>query len=464
MYAQRILRYGPAYAPTPHPKGTLRNCILDLERLLQGMSDIQKEYYRWLASCKLKKGRDSVQIIRFRDDLSRTAKWICNNNLTLIRADKTKALVIMRRETYEKGLREYIDVTRCVEAENNAIDKIQSKVKQFSNTKLASRLGIRNIITDAPDTPKLFAFAKTHKQGQKLRPVVDKARAPTRKLEASLHNIIAPHLEGYRYTISNPTELVELLKVTEHPTYITVMDFRTLYPSIEIPPCFCRVRDLLFKILRNEEFHQQVLELSHLICYSSIFQFGGVTHMQGKGVPMGSSVSGDMCELVIRQLENATLPNFHQNIIIYKRYVDDIIILWRGCPNNSQLLDQMNNNPYGLTVEVEQHSDSSVHFLNVNIDFSRPIIQTSVYRKPSDHPTYITADSCDPVQYKMAAFRALVKRAYSHSSTQEALEHELQFLCKVAKHHGYHNIVQKMSQKFGGMVELPLLKGVIRNR
>ncbi|XP_023234872.1 uncharacterized protein LOC111634349 [Centruroides sculpturatus] len=158
---------------------------------------------------------------------------------------------------------------------------------------------------------------------------------------------------------------------------------------------------------------------------------------------MGSSVSGDLCELVIRELERKILPNFLQNIIIYKRYVDDIIVLWRDSPNITQFVDQMNDNPYGLTLEVEQHSKSSVHFLDLNIDFGGLIIHTFVYRKPSDNPTYILADSCDLVQYKMAAFRALVKRAHSHSSTQEVLEQEIQYLYEVAKQHGYHNIIQK---------------------
>ncbi|XP_023231504.1 uncharacterized protein LOC111631492 [Centruroides sculpturatus] len=286
-------------------------------------------------------------------------------------------------------------------------------------------------VMDAPDTSKLFAFAKTHKQGQKLRPVVDKAKSPTCKLEEALHHIISPQLQGHRYTISGSNELIEILKRTEQPAYISIMDFRSLYPSIELSPCFCAIRDFLSQYVNDERLHQQILELAHLVCYNSVFQFNGITYNQGRGVPMGSAVSGDLCELVIQQLEEKIIPNFFNSIILYKRYVNDIIILWRNDHDINRFVDQVNNNPYGLTIELEQHSDSTVHFLDVSIARGSSI-STSIYRKESDFPTYIPADSCDPIGYKLSAFRALVKRAHTHCSTQRALDKEMRYLQKVA--------------------------------
>ncbi|XP_023224600.1 telomerase reverse transcriptase-like [Centruroides sculpturatus] len=299
----------------------------------------------------------------------------------------------MKRETYERGLSEYLEATRCNEVENNMIDKLQSRVKRFASTKLATRLNMKNIIMDAPNAPKLFAFAKTHKEGQQLCPVVDKVKAPTRKLEEEVHNILTPHVEGYQFSITNTVDLIEQFRVITSPSCITVLDFRSLYPSIEIPPCFCALRDFLFKKVDTNELHHQVLELADLICYNSVFQFRGVMYSQTRGVPMGSSVSGDLCELVIRQLENRTLPNFLQDIILYKRYVDDIIILWRTTPNLTRFLEEMNENPYGLSLEIEQHSNSRIHFRNLDISFEDSIIRTSVYRKLSNLSAYIPFNS-----------------------------------------------------------------------
>ncbi|XP_067131888.1 uncharacterized protein [Centruroides vittatus] len=353
----------------------------------------------------------------------------------------------MKRETYEKGLKEYIDATQCNQVGSNWVEKLHSRVKRLSCSKLAKKLELKNITMDTPDVPKLFAFAKTHKEGQQFRPVVDKTKAPTRKLEKAIHNIIVPHMSGYQFTISNPEELIIQLKQITSPAYITVLDFKSLYPSIKIPPCFCALRDFLFTKVNDTALHQNVLELAHLMCYGSVFQFKNVTYTQSRGVPMGSPLSGDLCELVVRQLESKTLPGFTNDILLYRRYIDDVIIVWKTTPNLAQFVEKMNDNTYGLSIEVEQHSDTNVHFLDVDIRIDSHNIHTSVYRKQCASPTYIPSDSCDPIQYKIAAFRSLVRRAYTHSSTQQALKKELKHIEKIADIHGYRNIIPRMAER-----------------
>ncbi|XP_067129598.1 uncharacterized protein [Centruroides vittatus] len=104
----------------------------------------------------------------------------------------------------------------------------------------------------------------------------------------------------------------------------------------------------------------------------------------------------------------------------------------------------MNDNPYGLQLEMEQHSPEIIHFLDIEIRIEKRIVQTGVYRKPTTIPSYIPFNFCDPYSYKIAAFRALVERAYTHSSTNKALQQELAFINKIAREHGYNNIVEKL--------------------
>ncbi|XP_023214348.1 uncharacterized protein LOC111617263 [Centruroides sculpturatus] len=157
---------------------------------------------------------------------------------------------------------------------------------------------------------------------------------------------------------------------------------------------------------------------------------------------MGSPLSGNLCEMVIRALETKTLPLFLSNIIMYGRYIDDVIILWKTPPDLRQFKTAMNNNPYGLYMELEQHSEEKIHFLDIEI--KERTIQTEVYRKPTTIPSYIPINSCDPYSYKIAAFRTLVERAYSHSSTTYAVQQELAYIRDVAKDHGYGNIINKL--------------------
>ncbi|XP_023220470.1 uncharacterized protein LOC111622342 [Centruroides sculpturatus] len=162
---------------------------------------------------------------------------------------------------------------------------------------------------------------------------------------------------------------------------------------------------------------------------------------------MGSLIAGDLCELVIRLLEQKVLPDLLHNIITYKRYVDDIIILWKSKPDIMAVIAAFNNNSYGLTVGLEQESNKQIHFLDVNIIVKERSINTEVYRKPQADQLYIPAHSCDPWQYKIAAFNNLVNRAYTHSSTLRALDTEINTINIMAKRHGYNSSIAMRIKK-----------------
>ncbi|XP_067130494.1 uncharacterized protein [Centruroides vittatus] len=230
-----------------------------------------------------------------------------------------------------------------------------------------------------------------------------------------------------------------MLKDREH---MTVMDFKALYPSIKLPPCFCALRDFLFNnIVNSFKYKRQILELADLICHSSFFEFQGKTYMQGRGVPMGSPISAMLCELVLRNLECNILPSFQEDIVFYTRYVDDIFIIWHNDRNTRRFLDAINSNPYGLTLELDQESDFRVNFLDLTITCKDGEIQTDIFRKPVYQPSIIPRNSVDPEQFKLAALRAWIQRAYTHCSSICDTYKELEYVRSVATQFGYQRRV-----------------------
>ncbi|XP_067130121.1 uncharacterized protein [Centruroides vittatus] len=163
---------------------------------------------------------------------------------------------------------------------------------------------------------------------------------------------------------------------------------------------------------------------------------------------MGSPISGDLCELVIRQLERDVVPVFTPDIILYRRYVDDVIIIWKGEPKVDDFLHIVNNNLFGLTLKLDQISDTRVHFLDVSIQLDINNIETRVYYKPGYLPMYIPARSEDPYPYKIAAFRALVNRAFTHNTKREDTIAELKHIEDIATSHGYKSsLIRNLARK-----------------
>ncbi|XP_067130363.1 uncharacterized protein [Centruroides vittatus] len=255
-------------------------------------------------------------------------------------------------------------------------------------------------------------------------------------IEKKLVNFFRVRDQQHPFSISNSLQLVERLRdisFTDNE-YMTVLDYKSLYPLIKLPSCFCALRDFLFTNTENApRYHAHILELAHLICYTSFFEFEGNVFLQGRGVLMGSPTSAILCKLVLRQLENTVLCNIQQHIILYARYVEDIFILWKREPNLQHFLDTINDNPYSLLLQVDQRSDTNVNFLDISIKCKQGEICTDIYRKPHFQPIVIPHQSINPRHIKLASFRAWIKCAYTHCTSIYDTTKELDYILKIAE-------------------------------
>ncbi|XP_067139860.1 uncharacterized protein [Centruroides vittatus] len=144
--------------------------------------------------------------------------------------------------------------------------------------------------------------------------------------------------------------------------------------------------------------------------------------------------------MVLRTLEENIIPKYAQHILIYARYVDDVLVIWKNKPNIDGFVKDINSNNFGLEIELEQMNDRNVHFLDIDIQIdARDGVVTKVYRKPTYTPWFIPWNSHDPVSYKLAAYRALVTRAYTHCSKLEDRNEELKYINMLAKSFGVNS-------------------------
>ncbi|XP_023235281.1 uncharacterized protein LOC111634677 [Centruroides sculpturatus] len=400
-----------------------------------------QDYCRWKTRLYAEKERYSNKTaLLFQRHIKETKEWLQKNDIVLIKADKSKGVVLIKRSSYRQKLHDYIDSTECLPAPSNYLESLQQRVRKFTLTPLANYLGMRSATLQAPRTPRIFAFGKTHKPGSQLRPVVEKCNAPTFRIEKQLVKFIQGKMQVSPFSIKNSVDLIRKLEnvALMNEEWMTVLDYKALYPSIKLPPCFCALRDFLFaNVINATKYHKQILELADLICHTSFFEFENNTYLQGRGVPMGSPMSSVLCELVLRNLENSIIPSLQQDILIYARYVDDVFILWKDNRNIKHFVDRINSNPYGLTLELEQQGSSSVNFLDLTITCMKGEIRTNIYRKPTSIPIIIPKNSVDPEHIKMAVFRSWIRRAHTHCTNVCDTVKEIQYIRRTAMQHGY---------------------------
>ncbi|XP_023210360.1 uncharacterized protein LOC111613243 [Centruroides sculpturatus] len=228
------LKFGPLYAPSSTP--TPENIIPDTEQAIRGLNNTTQDYFRWKTRfliSKERKRRSNKNNNHFISVINKARIWLLKNIIVFMKADKTKEIVLAKRSSYNKKLQEYITGTECSLAPGNYKDSLQRRVIKFTSTPLVRLLHMQNATISAPKNPRIFGFAKTHKPGYNIRPVIEKCSSPTFLIEKQLVNFIRSKENVHPYTITNALQLIEKLKDIDlkDNEYMTVMDFDSLYCS-----------------------------------------------------------------------------------------------------------------------------------------------------------------------------------------------------------------------------------------
>ncbi|XP_023217921.1 uncharacterized protein LOC111620258 [Centruroides sculpturatus] len=433
---KQVLEKGPNYAPDN--TRNWRGVVAEVERGIVGMCEVDKDYYRWKTAFKTEKHsmRQGKEL-----SINQAKKWLNRNDIVVTRADKSKHLVLMKKQRYIEALDDYIKKTECEEVDRGIVERVDRKLRRLEKSPIASLFPfLKGAHITCPSVPRLFGFAKTHKNSKEIRPVVEKCKGPTYILEKRMHRHLTQLIENYQFVTKDPFSLVkDLQDLSLMDNEIgTVMDFESMFPSINLTSCFQELVNLLCELQPKAYEHKKDLEIMvDLICFQSFFIFQGKVYKQLRGVPMGSPMSGLLCELVLKKLESMTLISYNEYIIMYKRYVDDVLIIWKNDAMIKRFLCQVNSNQHGLKLNLEQISNKELHFLDVSIEFKNGALCTKIYIKPTHDPMYIPANSNDPTVYKLSAFRALIRRAFLYCSNVIDTMNELCRIKKVAKELGF---------------------------
>lgn len=98
---------------------------------------------------------------------------------------------------------------------------------------------------------------------------------------------------------------------------------------------------------------------------STYFTFDNVIYKQTFGLPMGSSLSPLIADIVLQDIENKALYKFNKIVSFYFWYVDDIAVL----PNKIQeIFDYFNAFYDRIKFTLGMKVNRSINFLDLSIN------------------------------------------------------------------------------------------------
>ena len=339
----------------------------------------------------------------------------------ITKADKGKTTVNIDNTEYKKTL-EFINNTILKlnkDPTNNFKKKVIENLKQ--GELIINKNQTKHPIQRKPQVPTLKAKIKLHKIGTPIRPVVNNINEPTYKL-AKIHlkntEVIYIQLQ-YQYNVKNSTNLAQDLKniIIKDKYQLITFDIKDLYVNIPIEETINITKALLMaQNNNNNNITLQMLKLIKTMLQQNYFAFNGNIYQPKKGISMGSPLSGEIAEIFLYHLEKNNLKQImdNKNIILYTRYVDDLIIIYNSEHISADNINEYLNNTHPSLMFTPTHEiNKTISFLDLLITTQHTALDIDIFKKPTTTDTTINYHSNHPLEHKTAAYRFLINRMIS---------------------------------------------------
>jgi hypothetical protein len=219
------------------------------------------------------------------------------------------------------------------------------------------------------------------------RPIVSLVNQFTRPLSIWVHKTLDPIVKGFSDILRDRLPLISSLEHTTCPPDFVLLtaDVTSLYPSIDTNLGVNTVIDFLTHLRLNPRLYpdysgppitlptiKALKRALPLVLNNNIICYDGALYLQIKGTAMGSSLAPSYAQLFLFARERELVLSAKQKgqILIYKRYIDDIF----ACVHSSYapvFISDYNKLTEGIRV-THIINESHVDYLDLSIHISQP--------------------------------------------------------------------------------------------
>ena len=369
-----------------------------------------------------------------------------NNDIVIRRADKSNVFVILDRNEYRRKINVILsDGSKFLNVSKNPCDKLQKKVNGLideANTYSTSQGKpnlFKKVIGDY-SPGYVYGNVKTHKDGNKLRPIISQFTTPTYEISKKVDSLIKKYLPQGRM-LKSSAEFVSLLSDQTSQGNIYSLDVESLFTNV---PVDRTINIILDKVYNHPNIPPPPMKKSTLkellkVCTTEVpfRDMDQNIYVQRDGVGMGSPLGVTFANFFMAEVEEQALDNIDSKPTMYGRYIDDIFVLCddRVLVNLKNELELIS----GLKFTIELSVNNKLPFLNVLVKRTSAGFHTSVYRKPTDVGSCMNATGDAPEQYKLSVIKGFLHRAKTLCSDHTTMMLEVKRAKQILVNNGYLN-------------------------
>ena len=268
---------------------------------------------------------------------------------------------------------------------------------------------------------------KIHKTPMGCRPIVSNVNSPTTGLSKWLtHQLQQYAVRIQSYVCDSATFQKDIIKLERKETDILyTFDVDSMYTSIPVEAAITAVRWFLQN--RNNPMTEMITSALRLVMTENYFTFGQSYWKQLQGLAMGTPVAPVLATLYLGFYEETRiLQKCNTNLRLYRRYLDDIFIVWAPSqdPFAFQRFRAILKQTPGLSWTFEQH-EAEANYLDLwvykdtGINNNHLGYGTRTHQKLLNLYLYPTYNSAHPRRIQSGLIYGLLKK-YKQQNTRQA--------------------------------------------
>ncbi|XP_023239508.1 uncharacterized protein LOC111638098 [Centruroides sculpturatus] len=196
-----------------------------------------------------------------------------------------------------------------------------------------------------------------------------------------------------------------------------------MYPSI--------TWDLIEEKLNNLDVNKEIIELIEFTYRSNYFETNGEYYTQTDGISMGSVIGPKLAELIMIDIDNiiCNIPG----IKFYKRYVDDILIIYDETEIKIEEINKQTNSIHKaikFKIETEDITRQSINYLDITITRLKHHLEYRTFKKPSSNQVTTRYQSKIPSYIKYNIYKMEYDKIINRTSQEAHINEDLMELRK----------------------------------
>ena len=234
------------------------------------------------------------------------------------------------------------------------------------------------------------------------RPIVSGNWCPTERISQFVDYFLQPGVKKITSYIQDTTDFLRMLQdIGDLPdnTYLVTMDVSSLYTNIPNVEGIEACRTVLQRE-RPDARHPtngSLIELLTQVLTMNNFDLDEKHYLQTGGTAMGTRVAPCYANTFMGWFEDRHVYTYHTLPKLWKRYIDDIFVIWTHSDHMlEESIQYLNQCMPSIKFETEI-SQSNVNFLDVTVILGPGgSIITDLYTKPTDSHNYLDFRSAHP--------------------------------------------------------------------